>query len=93
MIAQNGEHALDLVGKFKPDLVITDVVMPVMDGLQFTESLRKTAEYCHVPVIVISAKATTDDIRTGIAAGANEYLKKPCSVEQLIESITKLLPP
>jgi DNA-binding response OmpR family regulator len=90
-IASNGKEAMTLLHNFKPDLILTDVFMPIMDGLQFTENLRTVSEYSQIPVIMLSAHATAEDVRRGLQAGANEYLKKPCTVEQLENSVRKLL--
>ncbi len=91
MIASNGKEAIDRLPRFKPDLVITDVVMPVMSGIEFTERLRTMPGYREIPVIMLSARATAQDIQTGLRAGASQYLTKPCTVRVLVDSINKLL--
>jgi CheY-like chemotaxis protein len=90
-VAVNGHEALHVLATYRPDLIITDVLMPVMNGLELTSHLRKNQAMNDVPVIVLSAKSTPDDIKAGFDAGANGYLKKPCSVEDLIDTIGKFL--
>ena len=90
-VAANGQEALNVMEAYQPDLVITDILMPVMDGLELTINIRRSFSSIDLPVIVLSAKATPDDVKAGLNAGANLYLKKPCSVEELIESVERLL--
>ncbi|HVA67305.1 MAG TPA: response regulator transcription factor [Elusimicrobiota bacterium] len=82
--AGNGEAALDLFYKAKPDFVILDVMMPTMDGL---EVLRRIRLESRVPVILLSAKAKEVDRILGIRLGADDYIVKPFSVEELIARI------
>jgi DNA-binding response OmpR family regulator len=65
---------------------------PLMDGLELVRDIRRNSSLNDLPVIILSAKATPDDIKNGLDAGANEYLKKPCATEDLIEAINRCLP-
>lgn len=89
-IASDGSEALGLLDEVKPAIIITDVLMPVMDGLELTRRVRANSGYRNVPIIILSARATDGDIAAGFAAGASDYLKKPCIIEDLISSIEKL---
>jgi signal transduction histidine kinase/DNA-binding response OmpR family regulator/CHASE3 domain sensor protein len=92
-IARNGREALDLLEKSmrQPgqaiDLVLMDVMMPVMDGLTATREIRKKAEWKTLPVITLTAKAMPDDQQRCIEAGANDYMAKPLDVEKLLSLV------
>ena len=85
--APNGKEGLDLVKLKAPDLVITDYVMPVMNGPQFVRELRKDVLLRHLPVIMLTGKGETKDMVTGIEAGADDYLVKPFEPEVLLARI------
>ncbi len=87
--AENGESALDIISKSEIDLVIADVMMPVMDGFEFLERLR--AEGKNIPVIFVTAKESLDDKRTGFNLGADDYMVKPIDHEELVLRINALL--
>jgi len=89
-LAENGIEGLHAL-KTAPDLIITDVFMPAMDGLEFIKAIRKLPEWSSIPIIVLSAKATPEDIKLGKHAGANAYLTNPCTAEELIDAISKLI--
>ena len=90
--AVNGEEGILKVSlDFKPDLVITDLMMPVMDGYEFIKEFRKGfEEYKEVPIIVLSVKNSKDDIMKAIKLGANDYVVKPFNMLSLIQKIQKL---
>lgn len=83
--ASDGETGLDSFVSKKFDLVITDIVMPGMDGFQLIREIRKLSAV--VPIIVLSAKATPEDKRMAMDAGATMYLTKPCSLDQLLDAV------
>ncbi len=89
--AQDGERGLAMACEYVPDLVITDVKMPLMDGYEFTERLRATQGLCHIPVIILSARTSEDARVRGIKAGANAYLVKPFVKEELLAWVKNLL--
>ncbi len=84
-IARNGREAVDHL-KEKPgvDLVLMDVMMPEMDGLEATRIIRKLPEQSGVPIIALTAKAMADDREQCLAAGANDYIAKPLDVDKLL---------
>ena len=75
--AENGSEALDLARSALPRLVIMDVMMPVMDGLEATRALRNDPLTRHIPIIIVSAKGQEVDLVAGLDAGADEYICKP----------------
>ncbi len=89
--AINGLEGLELAKQKLPDLVVTDILMPVMDGYQFFKELKKSPVTENIPVIFLSAKAAPGDIRYGMNLGADDYLTKPLSPEDLIISINNKL--
>lgn len=93
LVAENGQEALDKVSKHRPDLVVTDAMMPKMDGFTFCRQLRLQAASGQLPVIILSAKTALEDVRTGYQAGVDAYLKKPVSLQELCDTIQQLLNP
>ena len=90
-LASTGAEALQSAGELHPDLVIMDVQMPVMDGLQAIHRLRQLPEFQHTPIIALTALAMKGDYERCIAAGANEYLSKPYSFKELASRIERLI--
>lgn len=83
--ADNGQSALDLAGKENNiDLILMDIMMPVMDGYETMKRIRKMKKYEKVPIIALTAKAMKEDKEKCINAGANDYLAKPIDVEKLL---------
>jgi len=97
-IARNGREALDALerAEAKPgqgiDLVLMDVMMPVMDGLTATREIRKRSEWKALPVITLTAKAMPDDQARCIEAGASDYMAKPLDVEKLLSLVRVWMP-
>lgn len=81
--ARNGREAVDLFQAEAPDMILMDVMMPVMDGYQATAEIRKLASNKWVPVIFLSAKAQDSDLIQGLAAGGDDYLTKPVNLTVL----------
>ncbi len=76
-IAHDGATALAAYAAERPDLLVTDVMMPVMDGFSLIQKLRQ--EDARLPIIVLTARTDTDDVVQGLQLGANDYLRKPFS--------------
>jgi PAS domain S-box-containing protein len=89
--AGDGKQALDLAKALKPDLVVMDIVMPVMDGLTAIRRMRDTDSLRAVPIIAASASASTGDREASLAAGANAFLPKPIDQSVLLREIGALL--
>ena len=85
--ANNGKQAIDLAMTSKPDIIVLDIMMPEMDGISACKKLREFPEFKNTPIIMLTAKATPDDIKAGKDAGANEYLTKPFSPKELVDKI------
>jgi len=92
-IARNGQEALDaLEGTLGIDLVLMDVMMPVMDGLDATRRIRRDSRWAKLPVIMLTAKAMPDDQERCLAAGANDYMAKPLDVDKLLSLVRVWMP-
>ena len=89
--ATNGEQGLAQALGLMPDLIITDVMMPVMDGLDMVKHLKDNRMVCHIPVIMLSAKSSLDDRINGLEQGIDDYIVKPFSATYLKTRITSLL--
>ena len=82
--AQDGQQGLTLAEAHVPDLIVTDVKMPLMDGYEFTERIRASARLHHVPIIILSARTSDEARLRGVQAGANAYLVKPFISAELL---------
>ncbi len=97
-IARNGKEALEALEQASTDpskavdLVLMDVMMPVMDGLTATRELRKDARWKTLPVLMLTAKAMPDDQERCMAAGANDYMAKPLDVDKLLSLVRVWMP-
>jgi DNA-binding response OmpR family regulator len=89
--AEDGLQALEAVARARPNLLILDVMMPNMDGITVCETLRAQAETTVLPIILLSARTSSEAVRTGLNAGANKYMAKPVVREELIRTMRELL--
>ena len=76
-IARNGKEALKIIKEKELDLIISDIMMPEMDGLELTRTIKSDPNYNHLPIILLTAKTQEEDIKEALQNGADEYLKKP----------------
>lgn len=90
-MATNGAVALSKVKKLRPDLVILDVMMPDMSGLEVCERLRALPATAHLPIIMLSAKGQVEDKVDGFEAGADDYVSKPVDPPELLARARALL--
>lgn len=89
--ASNGREGLDLLANLHVDLVICDMMMPVLDGLSVCREIRRNPEHGTLPVLMLTARTRSDAIAQILSAGANDYLFKPYKKEQLIEKAAALV--
>ncbi|MEG1686200.1 MAG: response regulator, partial [Bacteroides sp.] len=78
--AGNGEEALEKMKDNEVDIVLTDVMMPVMDGIKLCKQIKQNIRTCHIPVIILSAKTDIKDQMEGLQVGADDYIAKPFSL-------------
>jgi len=94
LTANNGEAGLALaVGKPKPNLIISDIMMPDMDGLEMVRRIKDDPSTKPTPVVFLTAKQTPKDVIAGIQAGARYYLTKPFRMHELVDKVRAILPP
>lgn len=89
LFAEDGEEAKNLYSSQKPELMVLDVMMPKKDGFTLVKEIRKLDD--RIPIIFLTSKSRTEDVVEGFGYGANDYLKKPFSMEELIVRIQALL--
>ncbi len=89
--AINGVDGLELVRKHFPDIIISDVMMPEMDGFEMCKTIKSDLETCHIPVILLTARSQEEDRIQGYMTGADEYLPKPFNISVLKARIQNLL--
>jgi signal transduction histidine kinase/DNA-binding response OmpR family regulator len=91
LTAQNGEQGFSVAENEIPDLIITDVMMPEMDGYQFSKQIRSNEKTSHIPLVMLTAKAGFDDKIEGLKSGVDAYITKPFKEKELTVQITNLL--
>jgi len=89
--AVDGVDALKKLSGEKIDLILTDINMPVMDGLKLVSLVRQNAQLQGIPIIIITTEGAEEDRERGLALGANAYISKPIQSSHLIKTITELL--
>ena len=89
--ANNGELAVEKAKQEKPDLIVLDIMMPVLDGYETCRRLKREAETKHIPVILLTAKGRDVDKSLGFEVGAVDYIIKPFSPNRLIERIEEII--
>jgi signal transduction histidine kinase/CheY-like chemotaxis protein/lipopolysaccharide biosynthesis regulator YciM len=89
--AGNGKEALELLNRIKPDIVLMDIHMPVMDGYETLNLIRENTEYSNIPVIAITASAFLEDEQRAAQFGFNDYLRKPISLGDLMSCLIKFI--
>ena len=90
-IARDGLEALDILKTNFPDVIILDVMMPMVDGFATLEQIRKDDNLQHTKVMFLSAKNKESDIEKGLALGADAYMTKPFSIKKVVEKVEELL--
>ena len=90
MTATNGKEALALLDKKHPDLIISDVSMPVMDGLAFLSNLKQKGLAVKIPLVFLSAKGQVADVEKGVNLGAYGYIVKPFLPTRLLDKVTEV---
>ncbi|MDH5661890.1 MAG: response regulator [Elusimicrobiota bacterium] len=87
LIAHNGVEALEISKKEKSDLILMDVMMPKMDGIEAIEKLKKDENTRDIPIVILSALGQEMDVMRGLQAGASSYIVKPFSPKELLDEI------
>ena len=91
LTASDGVEGLEKARAERPDIVLLDIMMPRMDGLQVTKELKGSDDTKEIPIILLSAKAQASDVQTGRDVGADDYLTKPFDPLELLDRVGDLL--
>jgi two-component system response regulator ArlR len=89
--AHNGRDGLDKFEREKPDVILLDVIMPIMDGLEMLETLRKRPDGQDVSIIMLTARSQTQDIARANACGIDDYIVKPFDLSELLAKIESVV--
>jgi two-component system response regulator ArlR len=89
--AHNGRDGLDKFEREKPDVILLDVIMPIMDGLEMLETLRKRPDGQDVSIIMLTARSQTQDIARANACGIDDYIVKPFDLSELLAKIESVI--
>ena len=90
-VATNGEEAVALVESFRPDVMLLDVMMPKRSGYEVCQRVRERPDMQHVKIVMLSAKGREAEVSKGLSLGADLYITKPFSTQELVERIDALL--
>jgi CheY-like chemotaxis protein len=91
VVAVDGQQAVAVAKSVRPDLILMDLGLPIIDGWEATRLLKSDADTRHIPIIVLSAHAMTNDRELALAAGGDEFDTKPIRFDRLLEKIDSLL--
>lgn len=91
--AADGEEALRMVGEFPPDLVLMDVMLPVVDGWQTTATLKGAPATEHISVVILTALVLEPDHQRSVEVGADGYIAKPCEPIRVVEEVRRFIGP
>ncbi len=90
-VAENGKRALEMIGAFHPDAIISDVLMPVMDGYELCRTIKNDNRYRHIPVILLTMLTDTKDVIHAMESGADNFITKPYQGEYIISRLNAVL--
>jgi two-component system cell cycle response regulator DivK len=90
--AIDGESGIELAAVYKPDIILLDIQLPVMDGYAVAGALRKNPELSNIPIVAITSYAMSGDKEKAIAAGCNGYMEKPIDPDTFMEKIKQHMP-
>ncbi|HJR24109.1 MAG TPA: response regulator [Acidimicrobiales bacterium] len=91
LLAHDGAEGIDMARAQRPDLVISDIMMPNVSGIELVEALKGDEATAGIPIILLSAKAQSADVRAGMEAGADDYITKPFEPLELVDRVQALL--
>ena len=90
-LAENGEKGIEVAYEVSPDLIISDVMMPIMNGFELARTLKEDINTCHIPIILLTALTSDEDVIRGMDLGADDYIMKPFNSEILKSKVKQLI--
>lgn len=90
-LAKNGQEGIDMARKVIPDLIITEAILPVVDGFELTRQLKEDITTCHTPIILLTTLINNEDIIKGMELGADDYVRKPFDIQVLMSKVRQLI--
>jgi len=90
---RDGRAALESIAQGRPDLVVLDVMLPLLDGFEVCRAIKENPETCSIPVVMLTAKKSSTDLERGRLAGADAYITKPFKSVKVLEVIEGLIGP
>jgi DNA-binding response OmpR family regulator len=91
LTAGDGQEGLEVARAKQPDVIVSDVMMPRLNGLELAAAVKADAATSGIPVLLLSAKAQVADVQDGLGAGANDYVTKPFEPLELVERVQQLI--
>ena len=91
VLAHDGAEGIEMARAEKPDIIISDIMMPRVSGIELVQALKADEATASIPIILLSAKAQTGDLKSGLDAGADDYITKPFEPLDLIDRVNALL--
>lgn len=91
LLAHDGEEGLEVARDQRPDVIVSDIMMPKLSGIELVEALKADEKTAGIPIILLSAKAQTGDLKSGLDSGADDYVTKPFEPLELVERVHALL--
>ena len=91
LVAEDGKLGLEAVSTYNPDLILMDIQMPVMNGIDATIAIRKLDNFKNTPIFAVTADFSDETQKNSISAGMNEYIKKPVEIDELLKLILDYL--
>jgi len=91
LTAKNGQEALEIAAKEKPDLIILDIMMPLLDGIETCRKMRANPETKLTPIIIVTTKGNPEKVEEAYVAGCNDFVTKPVDKMELLEKARSLL--
>jgi DNA-binding response OmpR family regulator len=91
LVAHDGEEGIEVARNDRPDIIVSDIMMPKRSGLELVAELKGDPDTSDIPIILLSAKAQNADVRSGLDSGADEYVTKPFEPLDLVDRVNRLL--
>jgi DNA-binding response OmpR family regulator len=91
LVAHDGEEGIEVARNERPDLIVSDIMMPKRSGLELVAELKGDPDTSDIPIILLSAKAQNADVRSGLDSGADDYVTKPFEPLDLVDRVNRLL--